>query len=159
MQFQPMPAQTKNPTKREFAGSFRNDPVKFCSPDEEEHAEIYLSLSRSKHLTLHTNSINSTSHETNLAICTIFYQFSRECVVDTTSAEGSPHMMTKPRSEIFVSWDEIRSLCIHLAAEIIARGLHREKMLAITRGGLFPAGLLARELQHPAHRNHRHRHL
>ena len=54
--------------------------------------------------------------------------------------------MTAPRSEIFVSWDEIQSQCIHLAAEIIARGMHRQKMLAITRGGLFPAGLLAREL-------------
>ena len=54
--------------------------------------------------------------------------------------------MTSPRSEIFVSWDEIQSLCHTLASEIISKGLRRDKILAITRGGLFPAGLLAREL-------------
>lgn len=54
--------------------------------------------------------------------------------------------MTAPRSEIFVSWDEIQTLCTQLAHDIIARGYRREKMVAITRGGLFPAGLLAREL-------------
>lgn len=54
--------------------------------------------------------------------------------------------MTAPRSEIFVSWDEIQTLCHELAQEVVARGLRRDKILAITRGGLFPAGLLAREL-------------
>lgn len=54
--------------------------------------------------------------------------------------------MSPSHSEIFVSWDEIQSLCHSLATEIIAKGLRRDKMLAITRGGLFPAGLLAREL-------------
>ena len=53
---------------------------------------------------------------------------------------------TPYRSEVFVSWDEIQSLCRSLAQEILKRGLRRDKILAITRGGLFPAGLLAREL-------------
>lgn len=54
--------------------------------------------------------------------------------------------MTSPRTEIFVSWDEIQHLCTLLARDIIERGLRRDRLLAITRGGMFPAGLLAREL-------------
>lgn len=54
--------------------------------------------------------------------------------------------MSERRTDIFVSWDEIQSLCTHLAAEILARGIACDKVLAITRGGLFPAGLVAREL-------------
>lgn len=54
--------------------------------------------------------------------------------------------MTDARHEIYVSWDEIQNLCTQLAEAIIARGLRHGKILAITRAGLFPAGLLAREL-------------
>lgn len=50
------------------------------------------------------------------------------------------------RTDIFVSWDEIQHLCTSLAQTILERNLPHERVLAITRGGLFPAGLLAREL-------------
>ena len=54
--------------------------------------------------------------------------------------------MTSARTDIFITWDEIQTLCTGLAAEILQRGLPHERVLAVTRGGLFPAGLLAREL-------------
>lgn len=54
--------------------------------------------------------------------------------------------MTAARSDIFVSWDEIQTLCHDLAHTVLSRGIVHERVLAITRGGLFPAGLLAREL-------------
>lgn len=54
--------------------------------------------------------------------------------------------MTSTRTDIFITWDEIQTLCTTLAAEILQRGLPHDKVLVITRGGLFPAGLLAREL-------------
>jgi xanthine phosphoribosyltransferase len=46
----------------------------------------------------------------------------------------------------FVSWDEIQFLCRGLAEKIHAHHPDITRMLAITRGGLFPAGILAREL-------------
>lgn len=54
--------------------------------------------------------------------------------------------MTSARTDIFITWDEIQTLCTGLAAEILQRGLPHDRVLAVTRGGLFPAGLLAREL-------------
>jgi len=55
-------------------------------------------------------------------------------------------MTQSHRTDIYVSWDEIQSLCTELSATLLNRGLRRDRMLAITRGGLFPAGLIAREL-------------
>lgn len=49
-------------------------------------------------------------------------------------------------AEKFVTWDEIQGRCLELARQIIATGKTPEKILTITRGGLFPAGILAREL-------------
>ncbi|MFA7275744.1 MAG: xanthine phosphoribosyltransferase [Pseudobdellovibrionaceae bacterium] len=48
--------------------------------------------------------------------------------------------------EKYVSWDDIQMLCRGLAHKIHAERPDLTKMLAITRGGLFPAGILAREL-------------
>lgn len=46
----------------------------------------------------------------------------------------------------YVSWDDIQAMCRHLAARIHAEHPDIHRILAITRGGLFPAGILAREL-------------
>jgi xanthine phosphoribosyltransferase len=46
----------------------------------------------------------------------------------------------------FVSWDEVQFLCRALAERIHTQHPNIKKILAITRGGLFPAGILAREL-------------
>ena len=54
--------------------------------------------------------------------------------------------MSTQRTDIFITWDEIQTHCTSLAQEILARKIPHDKILAITRGGLFPAGLLAREL-------------
>lgn len=50
------------------------------------------------------------------------------------------------QSEKYVSWDEVQSLCRKLAVRIHAERPDLTRILAITRGGLFPAGILAREL-------------
>lgn len=49
-----------------------------------------------------------------------------------------------PRREI-VSWDELDRLIAELAARLV--GEHFDLMLAITRGGLVPAGMLAYRLR------------
>lgn len=49
-------------------------------------------------------------------------------------------------AEKFVTWDEIQGRCLELARQIMAAGPVPDKILTITRGGLFPAGILAREL-------------
>lgn len=50
-------------------------------------------------------------------------------------------------SDIYLSWDDVQTLCRELAAQIHKDAPHQyKKILAITRGGLFPAGILAREL-------------
>ncbi len=54
--------------------------------------------------------------------------------------------MSGYQQDKFVSWDEIQFLCRALAERIHADYPDITKMLAITRGGLFPAGILAREL-------------
>lgn len=56
-------------------------------------------------------------------------------------------MVSKSGSVIDVSWDEVQGLCQSLAHKISEES-HRDfdKILAISRGGLFPAGLLARAL-------------
>lgn len=46
----------------------------------------------------------------------------------------------------YVSWDDIQAMCRHLATQIHADHPEITRILAITRGGLFPAGILAREL-------------
>jgi len=48
--------------------------------------------------------------------------------------------------EKYVSWDDVQSLCRKLAEKIHKDRPDMNRMLAITRGGLFPAGILAREL-------------
>lgn len=50
-------------------------------------------------------------------------------------------------AERFVTWDEIQSGCLELARKILTRDQTFNKILVITRGGLFPAGILARELE------------
>ena len=50
------------------------------------------------------------------------------------------------RAEIIITWDQIQDYCAELARQILDRGLRHERILAVTRGGLFPAGILAREL-------------
>lgn len=54
--------------------------------------------------------------------------------------------MSDYRSEKYVTWDEIQGQCRDLARRILAQECPYRKILAITRGGLFPAGILAREL-------------
>lgn len=54
--------------------------------------------------------------------------------------------MSSYQKEKYVSWDEVQLLCRKLAARIHAERPDLIRILAITRGGLFPAGILAREL-------------
>ena len=54
--------------------------------------------------------------------------------------------MSGYKQEKYVSWDEVQMLCRQLAARIHAERPDLIRILAITRGGLFPAGILAREL-------------
>ena len=54
--------------------------------------------------------------------------------------------MSGYQQEKYVSWDEVQLLCRKLAARIHKDRPDLIRILAITRGGLFPAGILAREL-------------
>ena len=54
--------------------------------------------------------------------------------------------MSSYHQEKYVSWDDVQILCRKLAARIHAERPGLNRILAITRGGLFPAGILAREL-------------
>lgn len=54
--------------------------------------------------------------------------------------------MSSYQQEKYVTWDEVQFLCRKLAARIHAERPDLIRILAITRGGLFPAGILAREL-------------
>jgi xanthine phosphoribosyltransferase len=49
-------------------------------------------------------------------------------------------------NEKYVSWDEIQGICRFLAARIHREAPNLTKILTITRGGLIPAGIIAREL-------------
>ena len=49
--------------------------------------------------------------------------------------------------EKFVTWDEVQDHCRSLAQRILDMGRNFKKILVITRGGMFPAGVLARELE------------
>lgn len=49
--------------------------------------------------------------------------------------------------EKYVTWDEVQEHCRAIAADILAMDRRFDKMLVITRGGMFPAGILARELE------------
>lgn len=49
-------------------------------------------------------------------------------------------------AEKYVTWDEIQGRCLDLARQILQTGKTYKKILVITRGGMFPAGILAREL-------------
>ena len=50
------------------------------------------------------------------------------------------------KKEIYLSWDELQSLSIRLAKMLLRTNKKFDAIVAVTRGGLFPAGLLAREL-------------
>lgn len=54
--------------------------------------------------------------------------------------------MSSYQKEKYVSWDEVQFLCRALAERIHQDRPDLMRILAITRGGLFPAGILAREL-------------
>lgn len=49
--------------------------------------------------------------------------------------------------EKFVTWDEVQEHCRGIASDILAMEKKFDKILVITRGGMFPAGILARELE------------
>lgn len=50
-------------------------------------------------------------------------------------------------SDIYLSWDDIQTMCRRLAARILDDAPNRfDRILAVTRGGMIPAGILAREL-------------
>lgn len=51
------------------------------------------------------------------------------------------------KEEKYVTWDEVQEHCRALAQRILDQGRHFEKMLVITRGGMAPASVLARELE------------
>jgi len=48
--------------------------------------------------------------------------------------------------DIYVSWDELQRDTRTLCHELIERGETYERIVAITRGGMFPAAIVAREL-------------
>lgn len=54
--------------------------------------------------------------------------------------------MSKFIEHYYVSWDEIQDRCVQMARHLKAEGRTFKRILAITRGGLFPAGIIAREL-------------
>lgn len=55
--------------------------------------------------------------------------------------------MTTYTSDIYLSWDDVQTMCRELAHRIHDEAPHSfDKIVAVTRGGLFPAGILAREL-------------
>lgn len=49
-------------------------------------------------------------------------------------------------NDLFLSWDEFQAQAVKLAALINATGRKYDVLVAITRGGMFPAGIIAREL-------------
>lgn len=49
-------------------------------------------------------------------------------------------------SEHLVTWDEVQEHCAALARDIVTDHPGFDRILAVTRAGLFPAGILAREL-------------
>lgn len=53
----------------------------------------------------------------------------------------------KYKEDKYVTWDDVQSHCRALARKILAMDKQFKKMLVITRGGMFPAGILARELE------------
>lgn len=54
--------------------------------------------------------------------------------------------MSDYTSALYVSWDDIQMMCRDLAVSIHKDAPEIDKILAITRGGMFPAGIIAREL-------------
>lgn len=54
---------------------------------------------------------------------------------------------TTYNEEKFVTWDDVQDHCRGLAEKILGMGQKFDKILVITRGGMFPAGILARELE------------
>ncbi|MGD9637989.1 MAG: xanthine phosphoribosyltransferase [Alphaproteobacteria bacterium] len=49
-------------------------------------------------------------------------------------------------SDLYISWDELQSYAQALARQVYQKVPYINKVLAVTRGGLFPAGIIAREL-------------
>ncbi|MDD3019942.1 MAG: xanthine phosphoribosyltransferase [Alphaproteobacteria bacterium] len=55
--------------------------------------------------------------------------------------------MSDYTSDIYLSWDDVQNICRDLARRIhVEHPQGFNKILAITRGGMFPAGIIAREL-------------
>ncbi|MBL4589917.1 MAG: xanthine phosphoribosyltransferase [Alphaproteobacteria bacterium] len=50
------------------------------------------------------------------------------------------------QNDLYVSWDEFQDRCVDLAYRIKAEGRTFDKILCVTRGGLFATGILSREL-------------
>lgn len=54
--------------------------------------------------------------------------------------------MSAYTDDLYMGWDEFQAHCIRLAATLNASGKTFDALVAVTRGGLFPAGIIAREL-------------
>ena len=48
--------------------------------------------------------------------------------------------------DIFISWDELHRDARELCRRLLERGERFERLVAVTRGGLIPAAVVAREL-------------
>ena len=55
-------------------------------------------------------------------------------------------MANRYTSDIFISWDELHRDTRELCRQLIERGDRFERIVAVTRGGLIPAAVVAREL-------------
>jgi len=55
-------------------------------------------------------------------------------------------MADRYTSDIYVSWDELHRDTRELCRRLIERGQRFERLVAVTRGGLIPAAVVAREL-------------
>ncbi|MEZ4444637.1 MAG: xanthine phosphoribosyltransferase [Polyangiaceae bacterium] len=55
-------------------------------------------------------------------------------------------MSSRYRDDIFISWDELHRDTRELCRQLIEGGRRFERVVAVTRGGLIPAAVVAREL-------------
>ena len=49
-------------------------------------------------------------------------------------------------NDLYISWDEFQDRCVMLAHTIRKQGHDFDKILCVTRGGIFPTGIISREL-------------
>lgn len=59
---------------------------------------------------------------------------------------GYPPPMGRYQSDIYISWDELHRDTRELCRQLIATGTKWHTLIAVTRGGLIPAAVVAREL-------------